>query len=488
MRSLHKPTYSKPTYSQRLFVWLLGYSLIILVGMVAFQYSREKAFKTRELDGKLQIVNAYIAGELASGVSPRDIDIRRLNSFGDLRVSIIDSAGRVVYDTSLDTPPEGSHLEREEIREALLTGSGYDVRRHSETTGETYFYSAHLTPEGMVVRTAVPYSAPLGKLLEADYGFLWVMGIIMAVMCVVGYAATRRLGQNVERLSRFAKAAERGEGIAEESSFPHDELGSISSDIVRLYVKLRGAVEERDRQHREAMHQQREKERIKKQLTNNINHELKTPVASVQACLETIAQHPEMEASKREEFVRRALAAVGRLNRLLGDVALLTRLEDAPGAVAMEPVDLSEVVADICADKEAEATAKGMTIADRLPAGIMVEGNEGLIASVFYNLLANAIAYSGGTRVEISKLRGAPGLVVVEVADDGVGVAEEHLPHLFERFYRIDKGRSRALGGTGLGLAIVKNAMAVHGGKVSVARRPDGGLAFTLTFRSFTET
>ena len=129
-----------------------------------------------------------------------------------------------------------------------------------------------------------------------------------------------------------------------------------------------------------------------------------------------------------------------------------------------------------------------MTIAARLPAGIMVEGNEGLIASVFYNLLANAIAYSGGTLVEIRKLRGAAGLVVVEVADDGVGVAEEHLPHLFERFYRIDKGRSRALGGTGLGLAIVKNAMAVHGGKVTVARRPDGGLAFTLTFRSFTET
>lgn len=111
----------------------------------------------------------------------------------------------------------------------------------------------------------------------------------------------------------------------------------------------------------------------------------------------------------------------------------------------------------------------------------MTRGNQRLLESVFVNLLDNAVAYSGGTQVNLRLDSVTPDAYIFSVWDDGSGVPAEALPHLFERFYRIDKGRSRALGGTGLGLAIVKNAVMLHGGEISVHNRPDGGLQFTFS-------
>ena len=111
-----------------------------------------------------------------------------------------------------------------------------------------------------------------------------------------------------------------------------------------------------------------------------------------------------------------------------------------------------------------------------------MEGNEALLESVFDNLISNAVSYSGGSRIEIRLLQADDRRIVITLSDNGSGVPNEHLPHLFERFYRIDKGRSRANGGTGLGLSIVKNAVAIHGGTISAANLRNGGLLFTIAF------
>lgn len=469
------------SYSRRLFIWLLGYSLLLVGCFVIFQYHREKEFKTTEVNSQLQLINNFIIAELDDGKDIREIDYTEFHPFDRLRVSVLDKSGYIVFDTYPDSMPRQDHSRREEIRKAMAKGKGYAVHRHSESTGETYFYSATKGHDGMIVRTAVPYVVSLDSLLKADYGFLWIMGAVTLIMCTLGYFATRRVGQHIIRLNRFAQNAEKGVRISDIEPFPHDELGEISNHIIRLYAELQQANADRDREHRISLHEQQEKERIKKQLTNNINHELKTPVASIQVCLETMINHPNINDAKRMEFLRRSLSHCERLKKLLADVSMITRMDDGGTAIVKEEVNLSEIIAEAVADKQSLASSRGMRIDNNIVDPLPMNGNPTLLLSIFNNLIDNAIAYSGGSKIEISPLRIDSTTIVLSFSDDGIGVAEEHLPRLFERFYRIDKGRSRAAGGTGLGLSIVKNAVLMHGGSITVANTPTGGLTFTIT-------
>lgn len=475
------------SYAGRLYLWLLIYSLLLVGCCVIFQYEREKEFKAAELNSQLQLINNYISSELADGKSPSEIRIGELKPVGEIRISIVDSDGRVVYDNSLDHLPHSSHRDRKEIAEALRYGTGYSLRRHSESTGSTYFYSATRTHEGMIIRTAVPYTLSLDQILEADYTFLWIMGGVAVIFCLTGFVATRRVGEHIIRLSKFAASAERGERITDTEPFPHDELGDISNHIVRLYARLQQAITDRDREHASAMHQQQEKERIKKQLTNNINHELKTPVASIQVCIETLLTHENMDAPKRREFLERCLANAGRLKRLLSDVALITRMDDGGKVIIRGPLDLKEIIAAVTDDALPAAEAKGIMIKNSIRTPLPMTGNPDLLESVFRNLIENAVAYSGGSLIELKIVSWQPDRVVISVSDNGCGVGSEHIGHLFERFYRVDKGRSRASGGTGLGLSIVRNAVVLHNGSIRVDNRTSGGLNFTISLPLRTE-
>lgn len=470
------------SYPGRLFLWLLGYSILLVGCFVAFQYNREKEFKAAEMDARLQLINDYILNELAEGRSIEDIRLNDFHPFDDLRVSVISEDGEVMYDNALDSIRRANHLDREEIKSALKHNSGYAVRRHSESTGETYFYSATKGNDGRIVRTAVPYSLSLDSLLQADYGFIWVMGAVTFIMCMLGYIATRRVGLHILRLKRFAESVESGAKISDTEPFPHDELGDISNHIVRLYAKLQQAYSDRDNEHRAALHEQQEKERIKKQLTNNINHELKTPVASIQVCVETLMTHNDMSDEKKDMFLQRCMSNIERLRRLLSDVSLVTRMDDGGAAIIKESVDLSAIISDVVADRMPIAQEKGITIENYVSGSLEMTGNPSLLESVFNNLIDNSIAYSGGTLISIRLVAETDQKITISFCDNGCGVPEEHLPRIFERFYRIDKGRSRAAGGTGLGLAIVKNAVHIHSGTIKAENTQSGGLEFRISF------
>ena len=473
---------NKLSYPQRLFVWLLGYSLLMVGCFVVFQYHREKEFKAEEIDKQLQLINTYILTELGEGHDVPDIRLDDFKPFDDIRVSVISDKGHIIYDNTLDSLPKTNHLDRQEIRDAVRHGAGYAVRRHSESTGNYYFYSSKKSDDGNIVRTAVPYSVSFRGLLQADYGFLWIMGIITMVMCVLGYFATRRVGLHIIRLNRFAENVENGAKISDTEPFPHDELGEISNHIVRLYARLQQAVADRDSEHRAALHEQLEKERIKKQLTNNINHELKTPVASIRVSVETMITHRDLSEEKQMLFLQRCLTNTERLQRLLTDVSLLTRMDDGSTSIIKEQVNLTDIINDVVEDRQIIAATKGMTIENYISRNIVMDGNPSLLEAVFNNLIDNAIVYSGGTKIKIELIGMGSEKVVIALSDNGCGVLSEHLPRLFERFYRIDKGRSRAAGGTGLGLSIVKNAVVLHGGEITAENQNSGGLLFKMTF------
>lgn len=469
-------------YRQRLFLLLLAVSWTLVACFLLFQYGREKHFKAERLDARLQLLNLRLLDALDEGVDPGSFAARHHGPIGELRITLIAHDGRVVFDNVLDPLPADSHLDRPEVAQALKSGTGYAIRRHSASTHRNYFYSA-MANERWIARSAVPYSLPLGEMLAADRGFLWFMLGATLLASVAGFFASRRIGQNISRLSDFARRIERGERIDEAPEFPHDELGDISQHIIRLYADLQRTASDRDREHALALHEEQEKIRIKRQLTNNINHELKTPVAAIQGYLETLHTNPALDATLRRSFLEKSLAQTERLRRLLADIATITRMEEGSQLIRREPVVLNDLIDEVAADMELRPAEQRLRVRVDFPKRVEVFGNASLLGSIFRNLADNAAAYSGGRDLFIRLLDDTPSDCRILVADNGIGVDEEHLPHLFERFYRIDKGRSRKLGGTGLGLSIVRNAVAFHGGTIRVRNRDKGGLEFLFTLR-----
>ena len=228
--------------------------------------------------------------------------------------------------------------------------------------------------------------------------------------------------------------------------------------------------------------QEMEQARLKKQLTQNIAHELKTPVSSIQGYLETIVNNPELPREKIDTFLARSYAQSNRLTHLLRDISTLTRLEEAPNMTDKEPINLSQLIQNMLNEVALQLEEKQITVRNLLPDELIIQGNQSMIYSIFRNLTDNAIAYAGNhIQITINCFRQGEKFYYFSFADTGCGVASEHLGRLFERFYRVDKGRSRKLGGTGLGLAIVKNAVLLHGGSMFAKDNPEGGLEFIFT-------
>lgn len=230
--------------------------------------------------------------------------------------------------------------------------------------------------------------------------------------------------------------------------------------------------------------QEEEQARLKRQLTQNIAHELKTPVSSIQGYLETIISNPNIPQENVRVFLERSYAQSNRLTFLLRDISVLTRMDEAPELVEKEQVNLSKIVENILNEVALGLEEKHITVVNKLPSEVILTGSSSLLYSIFRNLTDNAIAYAGNDiQITINCFREDEKFYYFSFSDTGVGVPEEHLNRLFERFYRVDKGRSRKLGGTGLGLAIVKNAVLLHGGTIFAKNMPKGGLEFVFTLK-----
>lgn len=309
--------------------------------------------------------------------------------------------------------------------------------------------------------------------------FFVVLGVAAASI-VIALMLAMRMSRNLRSLDRAVSAMENGADTESMPQFADDELGDIARHIIALYGRLREATNDIQREHDNAMHEHQEKLRIKRQLTNNINHELKTPVAAIQGYLETMTTAKDMTAEERDAFIAKCYAHCQRLTQLLNDVSTITRLEDGSSRIECESVDLRAIVEEIASDVALLPDDKRMRMNIELPAPMLVLGNSTLLMSIFKNLTDNAIAYSGGRDIFV-RANENDKMYTILFYDNGIGVDNDHIGHIFERFYRIDKGRSRKLGGTGLGLSIVKNAVLFHGGDIKVTNRKMGGLEFTFT-------
>lgn len=460
----------------RLYVSVLSVFIAFAAAFIIFQHAREREYKINSLNSRLQDYNSRMIETLEYMGNHSEATVDRYvktHHMRGLRVTLITRDGRVVYDNMYKNYSRmDSHRNREEVREAFSNGSGHDFSRQSSIMNQTYFYSATYVPEyDFVVRSALPYDNSLAQALRADQHYLWFSLVAMLVLVFILYRFVSRLGDNITKLRLFASRADHNESLDTEDlvGFPGDELGEIAERIIKIYKRLQRTKEEQNV--------------LKRQLTQNIAHELKTPVSSIQGYLETVLENPNINEEMKQQFLERCYAQSQRLASLLHDISTLNRLDDAPDMVDFEVVDINTMVGNIVKDTSLQMEGRRMTFDNRLPAGVTVRGNMSLLYSIFRNLTDNAIAYAGeGTTITLTA---APKDDVwsFTFSDNGVGVPYEHLSRLFERFYRVDKGRSRKMGGTGLGLAIVKNSVLLHGGTISVSNNITGGLRFEFTLR-----
>ena len=374
-----------------------------------YEYRREHMFRVDILHSQLQLNNyRFLEGASDPGI----------------RVTVTDTLGNVLYDSEEDDVSRmGNHLQREEIQEAMRSGSGYAIKRASETTGEKYFYSASRF-EDRIIRSSVPYSAELTSSLERNYTFFYYTAGILALIAVVMYFRYR-----------FGRS-------------------------------------------------EQEKQRIKRQLTENAAHELKTPAATIEGYLDTLIANPSMTEEQRRDFLERCHSQSLRMCSLLSDMSTLTRLDEAHITRPKTPIDAAQILRQIHGETAEDFISRGILVKMNIPVTLPLQGDSSLIYSMFRNIFNNVIAYaSGATSFEV-QVSSTWNRYVFKFIDNGAGVPPEHLAHIFERFYRIDKGRSRQLGGTGLGLAIVKNIALQYGGSASASITPGGGLTVTVEIDS----
>lgn len=404
---------------------LLSYSVLFVVLMLSvllFQYNREREFRREQLNSRLGAYNDIIYHNLDIKDNSHLDSILGLMPDTALRVSIISREGNVIYDTSSGNEVVENHFHREEIQEARNGSFGSAVRKSSVNGVEYYYYAQFF--HNIYVRTALPYNVSLASALEANLDFLYFFAAAVLVVMILLFVISDKLSESVK----------------------NSEL------------------------------------RHRRELTQNVAHELKTPVAAILGYAESLIANPDIDKEKQKFFIERTYHQSRRLTTLLEDISMLNKLSDSKKLYEKEKIDVVSVVYDVIHDTLEAAEKHGVVVEMQLPPDVMLYGNKSLLYSIFRNLIDNSIAYAGdGSVVKILHSHSDPQYHYFTVKDNGVGVKAEHLNHLFERFYRVDKGRSRKQGGTGLGLAIVKNAVIFHKGQIRVKIAQGGGLEFNFS-------
>lgn len=468
------------SYKTKLLANFSALFALFAVILVVFQNQREEQYKMDLLESRLRSYADLISG--FDCIKNKDIDndiaVPLLTALPhELRITVLTPDGDVQYDSGgMSLGEMDNHLSRPEVMAALQSSEGHFIRT-STTTQRPFFYFAKAYPD-CIVRVALPYDSAVENLLKADNVFLWFVLLVFPIVLVLLIYVSDHFGKSITMLRRFIDSAERGLVDYNHLHFPDGELGQISRTILEKYKQLEDS--------HKAVLKEREKRRIyKRDMSNNITHELRTPVSSISGYLETLLCNTNLSEERRRGFLERAHLQTQRLAAIIRDISLITKVDEAPEMMPRETISLSLIVAEVCEELANPILQRKATLHCDLPEEAMMNGNYSLMHAVFRNLIENSLRYtSEGVHIYLSLDREDATHYYFTYYDNGTGVEARHLSRLFERFYRAQEGRTRDssnLGGTGLGLSIVRNAVLFHRGNISVRNRPEAGLEFTFS-------
>lgn len=476
-------------YQWRLFLPLVILIWVIVIILGLWMYRTERHLRVENIRSQVDFMAARILNTYERDVDPTaflgfvEEFYSKDKLFDEIRVSVYQGDSLLCTIGEAIVLPETQHYRE---TEAVVHGQRQPRRldTNEKRDHDNFYYRVIHSPDGqMSVYTMLPFSAELlraSKVSKKIYIFLIVVALLATL---TAYIMAHRMGHTIRSLRDFALRAGSDPSFVPADDFTHDELGDISRQIIRFYNERNRSLIKLRREHKVAMHALEEKTRIKRDLTNNINHELKTPIGVIKGYLDTINGDPDMNEVQLRRFLKKVNDHVDRLIQLLEDLSSITRLEDGSQMIHTEPVDFHEVAYQVAGDLEESRVLKGMEFNYDVPTYCRIIGNSGLLAAMLNNLVKNAVAYSKGTECNLILTGKDDDFFYFAFYDNGVGVKEESLPHLFERFFREDSGRSRKTGGTGLGLCIVQNTIEALGGTITAANREGGGLLFRFSLR-----
>lgn len=346
----------------------------------------------------------------------------------DTRLTIIGQDGEVLADSDLDsTDAMENHLERKEVKEALETGNGY-ATRYSQSLEKHFLYVAALAEDGRVIRMSVPYNN--------IFDYIVILLPILLVGVVIAFVIS------VTIAARYSN--------------------HLAADEMKRQMELM----EKDK-------------KIRQEFFSNASHELKTPITSVRGYAELLCQDFAQDEATRKDFLNRILKEVEHMTSLIDDILMISRLESKDAEVTLSRVSLKKVLEEVMESLEPQAASCEVTVSGECE-DIFLQASLQQMRELFQNLISNGIKYNHPGGHVWTKVWQKPEAVYIEVSDDGVGIAPEDQERVFERFFRVDKGRSRKMGGTGLGLAIVKHIAAYYGGTVRLSSEIGKGSRFLV--------
>ncbi len=441
--------------ARRIFVALASVSAVAAVAVLVFStviYQSSALEETGQmLEAQCRILGASVRGD--------DTDVLRLvgAATSDVRITLIDSDGTVLYDSENAVEDMPNHADRPEVAEALKTGAG-SAERESDTAGCVEIYRAIRTKPGSVLRLAVTRESAAGALTHDVFFAAALVGVVILVCWAV---------------SRL---------VVDFIVVPILDIDPADPDPDSSYVELEPLVERIDEQ----MGELRGNDLMRREFTSNVTHELKTPLSTISGAAELI-RDGIVKPEDVGEFAGRIYDEAQHMTSLVNDILTLSKLDESERSrdVSLlgtpEPVDLAHLLAEV-QRRLAPAAETAEVSLGCTGDSVIVMGLPGLLDELAYNLCDNAIRYNrpgGAVQASVSVEQGRPTLVV---ADSGLGIPAEAQTKVFERFYRVEGSRSRERGGTGLGLAIVKHAAAYHKAEVRLQSVPDQGTTITISF------
>ena len=371
----------------------------------------------------------------------------------DLRITLIDEEGTVLMDTNADIGGMGNHGERPEIKQAFFEGEGRDVRR-SETLERSTFYYAMRLKDGNILRVAKETGSIYSMFLDAIPSLMLIAVILFAFCALLAHFLTKSFIAPIEKVAKNLDG--------------QVDVGS--------YKELTPFLETIQEQHQNIL----KSAKMRQDFTANVTHELKTPLTSISGYAELIESGMTGEKETRR-FAKEIHRNAKRLIRLINDILQLSELDTRETALETEQLNLYGMAATCVEMLKINAEPNQVKLSVRGKSA-WIEGNRSMIEELLYNLCSNAIRYNkpNGT-VEVSVNKTEEG-VLLQVADTGIGIPAKHQERIFERFYRVDKSRSKESGGTGLGLAIVKHIVAEHGAKMTLESEEGVGTTISVLF------